>query len=76
MAEQLISDGITPLEVMVGTMRELWAGGKKLEACAIAKDCAPYVHARLQSVEAKVDGQVGIYDAVPIPVEEREPIPA
>lgn len=59
------ADGETPLDVMAGTMRELWRlatteDGKPREtlhldtaerACAIAKDLAPYLHPKLQSIE-------------------------
>jgi hypothetical protein len=43
--------GITPLEVMLETMREHWEGGRKSDACAIAKDAAPYMHGRIQTIE-------------------------
>ena len=46
--------GITPIEVMLGTMRELWAQGTpeaKREAAEIAKDAAPYIHPRLASID-------------------------
>lgn len=42
---------VLPLEVMVGRMRELWHGGSKDEAVAIAEKCAPYFHPRLAAVE-------------------------
>lgn len=47
--------GLTPIEVMLETMRSLWANGQQTEASAIAKDAAPFIHPRLSSVEAKVD---------------------
>ena len=50
-ADKALELGITPLEVMLETMRELYHEGKKLDACAIAKDAAPYVHPRLQAIE-------------------------
>jgi hypothetical protein len=62
-AEQAVAEGITPLEVQLQTMRALWAEATKgnaldlekaTEACAIAKDAAPYIHPRLSSVEASV----------------------
>ena len=46
--------GITPIEVMLGAMRELWAIGTpeaKREAAEIAKDAAPYIHPRLASID-------------------------
>ena len=58
--------GISPLDVMLSTMRDAWDTAakvsdplEKLNAKAIAvqaaKEAAPYVHARLASVESKVD---------------------
>jgi hypothetical protein len=49
--------GITPIEVMLGTMRELWAQGTpeaKREAAEIAKDAAPYIHPRLASIDQTI----------------------
>lgn len=51
-ANRAAAEGITPLEVMVQTMRSLWDAGDKLGACAVAKDCAPYMHPRLANIEA------------------------
>jgi hypothetical protein len=56
--------GITPLELQLRTMRELWrqahARGEMdlalaKEACAVAVQCAPYIHPRLSAVEAKIE---------------------
>ena len=49
--------GITPIEVMLGAMRELWAQGTpeaKREAAEIAKDAAPYIHPRLASIDQAI----------------------
>jgi len=48
-----------PLDVMLKRMMELWKDGEATEenkekACAWAKECAPYLHPRLSSVEAKI----------------------
>jgi hypothetical protein len=54
MAEEAATLGFTPLEVMLRTMRELWALGSeegRRRACEIAKDAAPYIHPRLTSVD-------------------------
>ena len=37
-----------------------WERGEYREACAVATNAAPYVHARLQSVEAKVAVDVAV----------------
>jgi hypothetical protein len=43
--------GITPLEVMLEAMRKHHADGDLDAASAIAKDAAPYIHPRLNSVQ-------------------------
>lgn len=45
------TEGITPLEVMVGAMREAWERNDKEAAARYAKDAAPYMHPRLAAVE-------------------------
>jgi hypothetical protein len=57
-AQQAAEAGITPIEVMLNAMRELWATGKqgaKLEAARIAKDAAPYIHPRLASIDQTIN---------------------
>lgn len=46
-ADAAFAGGITPLEVMLATMRERWLANDHEGASAIAKDAAPYVHPRL-----------------------------
>src|SRR5262245_49325717 len=49
--------GITPIEVMLVTVRGAWAQGTpdaKREAAEIAKDAAPYIHPRLASIDQTV----------------------
>ena len=56
-ARAAAESGITPIEVMLGTMRELWAQGTpeaKREAADIAKDAAPYIHPRLASIDQTI----------------------
>src|SRR5262249_17117535 len=56
-ARAAAESGITPIEVMLGTMRELWALGTpeaKREAAEIAKDAAPYIHPRLASIDQAI----------------------
>jgi hypothetical protein len=50
-AEKAAQEGITPLEVMLRSMREHYDAGRLDNAAAIAKDAAPYMHPRLQSVQ-------------------------
>jgi hypothetical protein len=54
----LEGDEITPLELMVSRMRELFHRGDEeslREACSLAKDCAPYLHPRLNATELHTD---------------------
>ena len=56
-ARQATEAGITPIEVMLSAMRDLWEEGTseaKREAARIAKDAAPYVHPRLASIDQTV----------------------
>ncbi len=61
-ADKAMESGITPLEVMLKTMRALVSKAEEqdpanpniemlVEASAVAKDAAPYLHPRLSSVE-------------------------
>jgi hypothetical protein len=52
-ADKAAAEGITPLEVMLEVMRDLYAEGEKVAAAAIAKDAAPYIHAKLSQIEQK-----------------------
>jgi hypothetical protein len=71
-ADRAAEDGITPLEVMLKTMRALVEKAERVasdgqeegerivsplqllvEASAVAKDAAPYVHPRLSSIDMK-----------------------
>ena len=49
-AERAAQEGITPLEVLLGAMREAWEENDKAKASGFAKEAAPYVHPRLQAV--------------------------
>jgi hypothetical protein len=56
-ARAAAEDGITPIEVMLGAMRDLWQEGTpeaKREAAEIAKDAAPYIHPRLASIDQTI----------------------
>ena len=56
-ARAAAESGITPIEVMLGATRDLWAQGTpeaKREAADIAKDAAPYIHARLASIDQTI----------------------
>ena len=50
-AEKAAASGITPLEVMLEAMNALRNAGDIEKAAGVAKDAAPYMHARLSSME-------------------------
>jgi hypothetical protein len=55
-AEKAAEAGITPLEFMLSILRDETAG--KAERFEAAKQAAPYIHPKLSSVEAKVEGEL------------------
>ncbi len=68
-ADKAAADGITPLEVMLNTMKALWEDAldddgkltnieKALAACSVGKDAAPYMHPRMQQIQAQIDQTV------------------
>jgi hypothetical protein len=58
-AEVAAAEGITPLEVMLRVMRERWETQDKDGALAAAEKAAPYLHAKLASVDSTVKGADG-----------------
>lgn len=50
-AEKAIAEEITPLEVMLKAMKLHYDGERFDQAATIAKDAAPYVHAKLAAIE-------------------------
>lgn len=74
LTEQAALNGITPLEVMLVRMRELWHGDMKDEAVCVAKDAAPYIHPRLASVDATVksDNVVRVISDEPMSTDDWE----
>lgn len=59
-AAKALDEGITPLEVMLDTMRELYEAGEKVAACQVAKDAAPYIHPKLANTSLNHEGDVGM----------------
>ena len=57
-ADNAAASGITPLEYMLGILRD---PEQSQEARYVAaKDAAPYVHPRLSTVDANLSGEVGL----------------
>jgi hypothetical protein len=55
MMARATADGISPLDVMIQTMRAAWAANKTDEALQAAVHAAPYVHPRLAASQVTVD---------------------
>jgi hypothetical protein len=68
------ANGINPLDLMLEVMHDLWREGDRFAAFACAEKIAPYVHARLASVEQKVEAQVRqtVINGEPLTMEEFE----
>jgi hypothetical protein len=77
----------TPLDVMVEAMRVAYKRGGAIYAFPFAKECAPYMHARIASIELKPPGSQGatitriVREILPPPVSVDdliggEPVPA
>ena len=64
--------GISPLDLMLEVMHDLWEEGDRLAAFAGAEKIAPYVHARLAAVEQKVETEVRqtVINGEPLSIEE------
>ena len=74
-AQAAVEAGITPIEVMLTAMRDLWAVGTpeaKREAATIAKDAAPYVHPRLASIDQTVNERPHYVIQAPEPCSSAE----
>ena len=54
-ATKAIQSGITPLEVMIEAMRKVYDEQGAVEATPFAEKAAPFVHARISSMELKGD---------------------
>ena len=74
-AAEALAAGVSPLDVMLTTMRSLWGQatdadgnlvnvGKAMQANMVAKDAAPFVHPRLSSVDARLDARVSHEDVL------------
>lgn len=68
-AEKALAEGVSPLDVMLITMRTLWEQAvdetgkvvnmsRALQANVVAKDAAPFLHPKLSTVEASGPGGV------------------
>lgn len=72
-AMQALSEGISPLDVMLKAMRNAWSEGDEKAAAAFAKEAAPYVHPRLAAVEHSGEMNINQHEErlkalLPVPV--------
>lgn len=66
-----LTEGTTPLDVLIEAMTEAYKLGGAIAAMPYAKEAAPYVHPKLSSIAADVKAKLEHYTAQPIPVESR-----
>lgn len=50
-ADKAAESGITPLEVMIQAMREVYEKDGAPAAVPFAKECAPYMHPKISNIE-------------------------
>jgi len=71
MIDQAAAAGVMPITVMLESMRFLYGEAHQngaidrdtlMAACAVAAQVAPYVHPRLQSLQARVENISGVSD--------------
>lgn len=55
---EIAASGLTPLEFMLGVMRN--EGNEQSVRLDAAKAAAPYVHPKLANIDAKIEGDVGL----------------
>jgi hypothetical protein len=58
-AEKAHASGVTPLEVMLEAMHAARDAGDLKTAASFARDAAPYIHAKLSSVQTELTGPDG-----------------
>ena len=57
-ATALVASGLTPLDYMLGVLRD--ENATKAERLEAAKYAAPYMHPRLNAIDATVKGEVSV----------------
>lgn len=76
MAARVAAEGVTPLEVMLTTMRDLWRDAqeagpdgrdKQIAAVAIAEKVAPYLHPKLSAINHSGDGAPSVTVQIVMP---------
>lgn len=60
--EMAEAGGVMPLDFMLSIMRD--EGATRAERLDMAKAAAPYVHAKLSSIEAKVDSRAEVISEI------------
>lgn len=58
----VFASGLTPLDVLLKTMREAWEGGDKKVAVACAEKAAPYCHPRLAAIEHSGELKLNVHE--------------
>lgn len=82
-AEQAIKEGLTPLEVILKSMRSMWDNAQEqtdpdqrltrmAAASQLAKDAAPYIHPKLSSMEVKNPEGETFRTSQTLPPEDKE----
>lgn len=79
-AAKALEEGVSPLDVMLTTMRALWEQavdgsgkvvniGKAMQANVVAKDAAPFLHPKLSAIAADHTSSDGSMTPKPVVIE-------
>ncbi len=71
-ADQAAAEGLTPLAVLLRTMRDHAAADRWDEASKVAAMAAPFVHPRLAAVDLKAEIRVTLCDVSDEPLSHDE----
>lgn len=71
-ADQASAEGLTPLDVMLRTMRDHAAADRWDDASKVAAMAAPFVHPRLAAVDLTAENRVVIRDITDEPLSNDE----
>ena len=71
-ADQASAEGLTPLDVMLRTMRDHAAADRWDDASKVAAMAAPFVHPRLAAVDLSAENRVVIRDITDEPLSHDE----
>ena len=75
-ADRSVTEGLSPLDVMLRTMRDHAAADRWDEATKVAALAAPFVHPKLAAAKVEAEVRVDLLDLILDSYQERPPLGA